>query len=131
MSITNKTFSAKITKFINKPSNKKQTKNLQLTSNTMTLLYGGVRLVLVATQVKREFRCCLPMFGYNKWFTVTPSGLCSKESSITLLSKYHVRFGRGRPGMKQKNYQKLNVTETKYCAGKTKKTISGPFSKVH
>lgn len=76
---------------------KKKLEHLQRTSKTRTLLLGGVRLVLLDTQVNREFRCCLPMAGNNKWFIVLPSGLCSKDSSITVLSKYHVTFGRGRP----------------------------------
>lgn len=71
--------------------------NLRLTSITSTLLFGGIKFVLLAMQTKRAFTCCRPIFGYDKWFTVTPSGRCSNDSSMTVLSKYHVTFGRGRP----------------------------------
>lgn len=70
---------------------------LRLTSNITTLLFGGVRFVLLAIQTNRAFTCCRPIFGYDKWFTVIPSGRFSNDSSITVLSKYHVRFGTGRP----------------------------------
>lgn len=70
---------------------------LRLTSNITTLLLGGVRFVLLAMQTNRAFTCCRPIFGYDKWFTVIPSGRCSNDSSITVLSKYHVTFGLGRP----------------------------------
>lgn len=62
-----------------------------------TLLFGGVKFVLLATQTNLAFKCCRPIFGYDKWLTVLPSGRCSNDSSITVLSKYHVTFGRGRP----------------------------------
>lgn len=76
---------------------RKSNEYVRLTSITSTLLFGGIRFVLLAMQTKRAFTCCRPMFGYDKWFTVTPSGRCSNDSSITVLSKYHVTFGRGRP----------------------------------
>ena len=71
--------------------------NSQFTSRMTALLFGGVRFVLLATHTKRAFRCCRPMFGYDRWFTVMPSFLVSNDSSITVFSKYHVTFGRGRP----------------------------------
>lgn len=71
--------------------------NVRLTSITSTLLFGGIKFVLLAMQTNRAFTCCRPIFGYDKWFTVTPSWRCSNDSSITVLSKYHVTFGRGRP----------------------------------
>lgn len=70
---------------------------LRLTSKISTLLLGGIRFVLLAIQTKRAFTCWRPIFGYDKWLTVTPSERCSNDSSITVLSKYHVTFGRGRP----------------------------------
>lgn len=64
-------------------------------------------------QTKRAFTCCRPILGYDKWFTVTPSGRCSNDSSITVLSKYHVTFGRGRP-LKEKKENK-NTNQWKYA----------------
>lgn len=71
----------------------------RFTSRMTTLLLGGVRFVLLAMQTSRAFTCCRPMFGYDKWLTVLPSGRCSNVSSITVLSRYQVTFGRGTPAI--------------------------------
>lgn len=70
--------------------------HLQFTSKISTLLFGGTKFVLLAMQTNRAFTCWRPMFGNVKWLRVTPSR-CSKLSSITVLSRYQVTFGRGRP----------------------------------
>lgn len=69
----------------------------RFTSRMTTRLLGGVKFVLLATHISRELRCCLPTFGYDRWLMVLPSGRCSKDSSIAVLSKYQVTLGRGRP----------------------------------
>lgn len=40
--------------------------NLRLTSITSTLLFGGIKFVLLAMQTKRAFTCCRPILGYDK-----------------------------------------------------------------
>lgn len=82
---------------------------LQLTSSMTTLLFGGVRFVLLATQTNLAFKCCRPIFGYDKWLTVLPSVRCSNDSSITELSKYQVTFGRGRPIWKSKHIKSTKM----------------------
>lgn len=82
---------------------------LQFTSSITAFWLGGVRLVLLAIQTSRAFKCWRPIFGYDKWFTVTPSCRASNDSSITVLSKYQVTFGLGRPIWWTKNETKAKI----------------------
>lgn len=82
------------------------------TSRMTTLLFGGVRWVLLVMHTRRAFRCCLPTLGNERWFTVSPSGRCSKDSSMTVLSRYQVTFGRGRPaGEGEEGGQRVSLEE--------------------
>lgn len=67
------------------------------TSRMTTLLLGGDRCVLLAIHTRRVFRCCLPTLANRRRFTVSPFVRCSKDSSMTVLSRYQVTFGCGRP----------------------------------
>lgn len=70
----------------------------RLTLSMRSFDCGCTRLVLLAWQMSRALRCCLPTFGYDKWLTVTPVSLsCRKESSITVFSRNQVSLGGGLP----------------------------------
>lgn len=53
--------------------------------------------MLLAMQTARAFSRCRPMLGNERRLIVVPSGRCSKDSSISTLSRYQVTFGGGLP----------------------------------
>lgn len=71
---------------------------LRFISKMTSLVCGGTKFVLLASQINRAFRCCLPTLGQDKRLTVSPvSALQRQDSSITVFSRYHVSFGGGLP----------------------------------